>query len=121
MTAWTEWQAIRPQVAISGRVVDADGQAVAKAEIEISSKSDHFKCLLEGAVSAVGAGERWERRLDRTVTQSDGLYYFLDLPEGKYRVRAVERKSGKHYEKTVSVSRDKEQHIKRVKADFKFG
>ena len=121
MIALTEWQIVRHQVAIGGCVVDVDGQPVAKAEIMITSMPDRFKRLLEGAAAAAKDWEQAKRRLDRTVVENDGFYYFLDLPVGKYRVRAADPKSGKHSEKTVSVSKDEAQNIKMARADFKFG
>lgn len=121
MTAWTQWQTIRHQVAIAGRVVDADGLAIAGAAIEISSSSARFERRVEGAVSAAEASQPASRRFGRTVTGSDGLYYFMDLPDGRYSVRAVHPKSGKHVQKTASVARDAEEKITMVKADLKFG
>jgi hypothetical protein len=41
--------------------------------------------------------------LDRSFTKADGIYYFLDLPAGKYTVKGVDPRSGAVAEKTVSV------------------
>ena len=120
MKAWTDWEIIRRQVAISGRVVDEDNNPVARAQITITSKLNEFKRQIEGAVSTVETGwEDLEERLDRTFARLDGIYYFLDLPEGRYTLSAIDPRSGKHDEKRASFSRDKKHNINLAQADFK--
>lgn len=120
MKAWTDWEIMRRQVAISGRVVDEDNKPVAGAQVTITSKPNEFKRQVEGAVSDVETGwEDLEERLDRTLARLDGLYYFLDLPEGRYTLSAIDPRSGKHDEKSTSFSKDREHNINLAQADFK--
>jgi hypothetical protein len=97
--AWTDWEIMRRQVAISGRVVDEDNKPVAGAQVT--------------------GWEDLEERLDRTLARLDGLYYFLDLPEGRYTLSAIDPRSGKHDEKSTSFSKDREHNINLAQADFK--
>jgi len=46
------------------------------------------------------AGDGWSTRAqrpDRTQTRFDGLYYFLDLPDGEYEITAFLPNCGKRY------------------------
>ena len=120
MKTGSDWQIIRRQVAIGGRVVNENNTPVAGAQITIKSMPDGFKRQLEGAVSEAGAG--WvdqEERQDRARSRLDGIYFFLDLPEGSYTLSAIDPQTGKQDQKSVSVSRDKKQSIKMTRADFK--
>ena len=120
MKTGSDWQIIRRQVAIGGRVVNENNTPVAGAQITIKSMPDGFKRQLEGAVSEAGAG--WvdqEERQDRARSRLDGIYFFLDLPEGSYTLSAIDPQTGKQDQKSVSVSRDKKQNIKMIRADFK--
>ena len=120
MKAWSDWEIIRRQVAIGGRVVDENNNPVAETQVTITSMPGGFKRQLEGAVRQAGAGwDDLEERLDRARSRLDGIYFFLDLPGGKYSVAAVDTQSGKKDEKSVAVKWDKKQNIKMAQADFK--
>jgi hypothetical protein len=104
MKAWTEWETARHQVAIGGRFVDESEKPVAGAEVAITAMPEEFQRRIAGAAGAAGGGwEHSDQRLDRSFTKADGIYYFLDLPAGKYTVKAVDPRSGAVAEKTVSV------------------
>jgi hypothetical protein len=118
--AWSEWEIIRRQVAIGGRVVDENNNPVAGVLVTITSMPKGFKQSVEAAFDAVGA--QWddqEERQDRARSRLDGIYFFLDLPEGKYTLKAIDLQSGEQDEKSVSISRDKKQNIKMTQADFR--
>jgi hypothetical protein len=48
----------------------------------------------------------------------DGLYYFMDLPAGRYTVKARDAQSGAEMEKTVSVSWGKDGKANLTVADL---
>jgi len=120
MKAWTEWERARHQVAIGGRVVDGGDQAVAGAEVTITVMPEEFQRKIAGAAETAGGG--WkdsDRRLDLSCAKRDGIYYFLDLPAGKYTVKGVDKRSGARTEKTVSVLWDKDGKVAMAVADLK--
>ncbi len=78
-----------------------------------------FELRLESAAATLGADrDDPQERLDCEVSRADGLYFFLDLPEGKYSLKAIDPKTGTQDGKSVSVSKDKKQNIKMEQADF---
>ena len=120
MKAWTDWESARHQVSIGGRVVDESEKPVARAEVTITIMPEEFQRRIAGAAAAAGGG--WEhsaQRMDRSFTKADGIYYFLDLPRGKYTVKAVDNRSGARDEKTVSVSWDNDGKVQMAVADLK--
>ncbi len=119
MKAWTQWEVIRRQVALCGRVVDAQGKAFASAKVFIAAMPKEFKLRVDGAANA--AGMDWgnlDERLDRTVSRTDGLFFFLDLPKGRYTVRGGDPKSGAEGEMAVVISWAKDGTVKRVTEDL---
>ena len=120
MKAWTDWEIARHQVAIGGRVVDEGDLAVAGAEVTITVMPEEFQRKIAGTAETAGGG--WkdsDRRLDRSCAKADGIYYFLDLPAGKYTVKGVDKRSGARAEKTVSVLWDKDGKVAMAVADLK--
>lgn len=84
------WQIARHRVALSGTLVDGEtGKPVAGARIAIVAMPSAFEKTL--ALASLRYGRRWpnlSERPDRTRTRPDGLFYFMDLPEGKYTLEA---------------------------------
>lgn len=117
MKAWTDWETTRHQVAIGGRVVNQDDRPVAGAEVTLTDRPEEFERKFANAAEA--AGERSDKRLDRSCAKADGIFYFLDLPAGKYTVRCVDRRSGARAEKTVSVSWTQDGKVQMAVADLK--
>jgi len=117
------WEIARHQVAISGHVSDAEtGKAVGGAEVRITDWPEAFKSTLEAA--SVQYGTRWDslaERPDKTRSRDDGLFYFLDLPDGKYTLRARLPSFGKRYgeaQQEAVVSRDTDGRVKRAAANI---
>jgi len=71
---WTEWETVRRQVALCGRVVGPGGTPVADR--------------------AVRARSSRTRRSHDGRTKPDGIYFFMDLPGGDYTVRPDSPGSG---------------------------
>ena len=113
----SDWQITRHRVAIAGKVLDGGtGKSVAGAVAAITAMPPAFENKVAIAASAYGA--RWEKmseRLDRTKTRKDGLFYFLDLPDGQYTISASIPGHGSRYgvaQGTAAVSRDKKGNFK---------
>ncbi len=120
MKAWSDWEIIRRQVAIGGRVVDENNNPAAGVQVTITSMPKGFKQSVEAAFDTAGAEwDNLEERQDRMRSRLDGIYFFLELPEGKYTLKAIDLQSGEQDEKSVSISRYKKQNIKMTQADFR--
>lgn len=113
MKRWTDWEIIRRKVSIAGCIVDPQNNPVCDARITIAAKAGKFHMQIDNV-----AWENSEDRPDRTCSRADGLYFFLDLPEGRYMVNANDPRSGKIAEKLVTVSKDEEKSGRIAQADF---
>lgn len=100
----------RHRVALCGKVVDGLTQGpLAGAEVTITEKPAAFSRRL--ALLSAADMEKWKTRVerpDRTRSRADGLFYFLDLPDGEYGLTAVLPNCGRRYapaEQKAKVSR----------------
>ncbi|MFZ0771176.1 MAG: carboxypeptidase regulatory-like domain-containing protein [Candidatus Sulfotelmatobacter sp.] len=107
---------VRHRVGICGRVLDAGtGKPLRDAEVLITGPESFTKKL---EIAALPYGDRWKtmlERLDRTRSKADGLFYFMDLPDGKYSVSASIPSCGKRYgkvEEPAKVSRGADGNAK---------
>ncbi len=102
------WLVARHRVAIAGHVTDAQtGKAILGAEVAMIEMPAAFKQKLQHA-AATGL-------LDKARTRHDGLFYFLDLPDGKYTLEVSVPGSGKRYgsvQQKTKVSRDEKGDTK---------
>jgi len=107
----SNWQIARHRVAIAGQVLDAGtGKGVAGAEVTMSAMPSAFKNKVAIASLAYeNSGNDRLERLDRTSTRKDGIFYFLDLPDGKYSLTASIPRYGTRYgatQQSAQVARD---------------
>lgn len=93
------WQQIRRQVAVVGRVIDAESRRpLPGVRITISAAPAAFTSDL--AVRSLQDGAQWaalDERPDRTRTRADGRFHFLDLPDGQYTFTATWPELGSRY------------------------
>jgi hypothetical protein len=91
----THFMVAHHQVAIAGRVLDAvTGKPIARAHVEITTGPPEYTeklALLAQFESGDGAKPK---NPGMTRTRPDGLFYFLDLPEGDYKLVAFLPKGG---------------------------
>lgn len=113
----SEWQIARHQVALAGHITDSiQGKPLGGVRIAITQMPDALRRKLD--LLALQHGSNWtamSERPDRTVTRADGLFYFLDLPNGEYKLVASLPSAGSRFgiaEGTATVSRDAEGKVK---------
>ena len=91
----TKFMEARHRVALAGLVLDAvTGKPLVRAHVEITTgppKYLHTLTLLAEFESSDGTTSA---ELGTTRTRPDGLFYFLDLPEGDYKLVAFVPKGG---------------------------
>jgi hypothetical protein len=114
------WETTRHQVAVAGRVTDAaTGKPVAGAVITVSMPTA-FRQKVQLS-SRQRKAPSLDGMLDTTRSRTDGLFYFLDLPEGKYTIAAALPGLGRRYGKaqeTAVVTRDSKGNLKLVSVNF---
>ena len=113
----SDWQIARHRVAIAGRVLDAaTGKPVADAAVSMTAMPAAFEKKL--ALASLAYEDRWNTMLerpDRTRSREDGLFYFLDLPDGKYTLSASIPSYGNRYgaaQQLAAVSRNSKADTK---------
>jgi hypothetical protein len=88
---------IRHVVSIAGALRNkATLHRVGGARVEIIEGPPAFHALVE-AHTADPAWLRRRERLNQVYSRSDGIYFFLDLPPGPYRLRASVPEMGTRY------------------------
>jgi len=106
-----------------GRVTDAGtGKLISGATVSITGGPDAFRRSVEArALQSRDAAGAVIARPDQTRTAHDGLFYFLDLPDGDYTLNASIADMGNRYaaqEAKATVSRNEQGDLNRVFLDL---
>ena len=105
------WETVRHQVAIAGVVTNAQTQEKMRGVV-VKIEDGPAEFLLWLNLQKKQYPDTWSKmteRPDQTMTSVDGLYYFLDLPDGQYTLQARLPGAGSRYdseEVTATVSHD---------------
>lgn len=106
----TVWEELSHQVAISGKVTGpVSGQGLGHVRVSIVDAPDEYLEWL--AVKRCRAGDSWfttASRPDRVITQADGHFQYMDLPDGDYILHAAFPNKSTRYggvQHSVTVSR----------------
>ena len=92
------------KVSIAGKVTDeATGAPAPGALVEIVRGPPSFRSRRDLLAQQPGWGQK-NQRYDRTLARSDGSYYFVDLPNGVYRLEASAPAMGTRYGKQTTGS-----------------
>ena len=85
------WEPVRHRVVIGGRVVDGKTKRpVSGVVVALTAMPETFKVRCAASIAAANQpGSRGAARLDQTRASVAGYYYFLDLPEGPYELKAT--------------------------------
>lgn len=101
---------VRHRVAVAGWVTDAQtAKPIQGGEVTIGGMPPAFSRKLQYAPKT--------QRPDQAYTREDGLFYFLDLPNGDYIFKISAPNSGKRYasaEAKATVARDGQGNLKMV-------
>lgn len=123
MSKMVKIEATRHQVALAGQVTDKQtGRTIDGAQIEVTSAPPEFTDWLDNR--RIQYGDRWNsmvERPDRTRTEPDGHFHFIDLPDGEYTLTASLPGVGSRYgtaQLVVTVSRDDKGNINMAQADI---
>ena len=114
MSAWTNWETVSHHVSICGRAVHMDGKPMRGVQIDVSAESKQSQ-IQPRKRSDMPAGRIQTRRRaahpgepgntsGQTESRVDGIFFFLDCPNGQYTVRAIDTSSGAKAEKSVTVA-----------------
>jgi len=116
MRQWTEWETVRHQVAVAGRVVDGEEGPVGGAEVTLTTLPKQARQRR----ADVGADrQELDEPCDRTFTKPDGIFFFLDSPAGEYAVECLNGRAGLRDKKTVSVSWRQDGTVEKAATDLK--
>ena len=118
----TDWLITRHQVAIAGRITNAEtGKPIAGVPVSIVGPPVFGRKLqLLGQAQGAPSGI-FVAKPDQTESRNDGLFYFLDLPDGKYTVKASVPNQGTRFagaQQSVTVSRDAKGNMKLASANL---
>jgi hypothetical protein len=120
MTDPAGWEVRRHRVALCGQVLNADGTHATGAKVAITDGPRRFAAKLKSGAAAREAGTPHQIAPNVTRVRPDGIYFFLDLPEGEYTVSA---EGARAYQRAVNrgkVIRKKDGSIQRAVLDMKF-
>jgi hypothetical protein len=118
--SWSDWELIRRQVAIAGYIVDKRNSPVAGVHVNITSSSVENTSKTGSAASALKSGrKKLDEPVDHAVSKRDGLYYFMDLPDGQYTVSIHREGQAPEQYKKVAIARDKKNNLTVSQTDFK--
>lgn len=117
-----KWTIARHRVAIAGLVVDGvTGKPIAGAHVEIVGKPAAYEQRLALLAASLGDTGSEAERSDMARTRADGLFYFLDLPEGRYKVLAFLPKVGVRARSALKTKKDPEADSYETKGDKRYG
>lgn len=119
MKVWTEWEIIRHRVAIGGRIADEGKRPVGGVRVTLRAGPVRRHEQERGTAGAAKDLLNIPAQCPvRACSRTDGLYFFLDLPEGQYTVRALDPRSGRCDERDVSIPKKQNRMIEVVQVDF---
>ena len=116
-----KWTVAHHTVAIAGVVADSvTGKPIPGAQVEITDKPEAYEKKLALLAATLGNGGSEVERPDTVRTRRDGLYYFLDLPEGRYKLIAYMPKE-RFAAKELFTKKEQDPDPYQVKGDKRYG
>jgi protocatechuate 3,4-dioxygenase beta subunit len=109
-----EWEVVRRQVAVCGRVLDEDDRPVEGAEVALYLGD--VKQASDGGKSAKMDSN--VRARATTCSRTDGLYFFLNSLAGEYTVTACTESPVQNGSARLAVAYEKDGSVKRATKDI---
>ena len=113
------WEIKRHCVALCGRVLNSDGTGAECATVTITDAPKKFTARLR-SVAERGTGGPYYVSPDAVRVRPDGIYFFLDLPEGEYAVAARGTYDHERAKSRGKVVRRKDGTLQRAVLDMQF-
>jgi hypothetical protein len=114
------WEIRRHIVALCGQVMSAEGTGAAGAKVTITDGPKKFAPKIRFGAAASDAGSPYQIAPNVTRVRPDGIYFFLDLPEGEYAVSAEGARRHQRAANRGKVVRKKDGSIQRAVLDMRF-
>lgn len=115
MTTWVKLEPMDHQAAIGGKVVNAlTGRPIAGVRVEITDMPAAFEQWLSIRKLSSAKWNSLSERPDRTNTSPDGVFHFVDLPDGAYTLSFEHLSSGPRLgkaQRAFTVNRNNEGRI----------
>ncbi|MFZ0746404.1 MAG: carboxypeptidase regulatory-like domain-containing protein [Terracidiphilus sp.] len=117
----TDFMAARHKVAIAGLVLDGlSGKPIAGAHLELTAKPTAYEEKLSWLKAGRSVQGLKAQSPDTTRTRFDGLFFFLDLPEGSYKLVGFMPKKGVSRSPLGLANRDQQDPFQ-SKGDKRYG
>ena len=118
MTQSADWEIVRHHVSICGQVLDVNGNPM--ADIQLSALPDATPSQARaggvrreaGKVRKDDAVSQVLGQIRKTESRHDGMFFFLDCPDGKYTISARDLRSRMQAQKSISVDTAMKKHMK---------
>lgn len=118
MTAWTDWEVLRRQVVAAGWIVDGESRRHPAKWVRLCEGSGAIGRKKGPGKSIPGMSVSGSRYAQVT---HEGLYFFINLPGGRYTVqgRSVQGIETDKAEVTVRWKKDGKAELARVDLDLR--
>lgn len=114
------WDIKRHRVSLCGLVLNGDGTRAAGAMVTITDGPKKFTVKLRSGVMASYPGTPQQIAPNVTRARPDGIFFFVDLPEGEYTVAAEGARAWQRAGSHGKVVRKKDGSLQRAVLDMKF-
>lgn len=118
MNRWTDWEVVRRQVAVCGRVLALDGLPAAQACVTVDRVSEAPSGRARRAGRGTPPAPPARSPAGSAMAQFDGCFFLLDLPAGRYVATALDRGGRLRGSAPFSVSCDGET-VRRATVDLR--
>lgn len=114
MKTWGEWEITREKVVLCGRVSRKGNPSVCATVTLYKSRNTKR----EARTTSDAKVSEGVRAVKTAITRPDGLYFFLNLKDGNYIIKAEAERGGDCGQNRASVSPDREGAMRMIVSDI---